>query len=133
MLTDTKVRNAKPQPKPYKLFDANRLFLLVTPGGGKLCFGFSHRARLARRSVFGSSRSSYRAGLPCTLHSSRDAQVRATDVWNVAFCREPTLNSARGNGLNVPTNVVTIGINEWRLLERLVGALNVRDWGAKSL
>lgn len=36
MLTDAKVRTAKPRPKPYKLFDANRLFLLVAPGGGKL-------------------------------------------------------------------------------------------------
>lgn len=36
MLTDTKVRTAKPRPKPYKLADANRLFLLVAPGGGKL-------------------------------------------------------------------------------------------------
>jgi len=36
MLTDAKVRNAKPRPKPYKLFDTNRLFLLVAPGGGKL-------------------------------------------------------------------------------------------------
>jgi hypothetical protein len=36
MLTDTKVRNAKPRPKSYKLFDTNRLFLLVAPGGGKL-------------------------------------------------------------------------------------------------
>ena len=36
MLTDAKVRNAKPRPKAYKLADANRLFLLVTPSGGKL-------------------------------------------------------------------------------------------------
>lgn len=36
MLTDTKVRAAKPRPKPYKLTDANRLFLLVTPSGRKL-------------------------------------------------------------------------------------------------
>jgi hypothetical protein len=36
MLTDTRVRTAKPRPKPYKLADANRLFLLVTPSGGKL-------------------------------------------------------------------------------------------------
>ena len=36
MLTDTKVRAAKPRPKPYKLTDGNRLFLLVTPTGGKL-------------------------------------------------------------------------------------------------
>lgn len=36
MLTDAKVRIAKPRPKPYKIADANRLFLLVAPGGGKL-------------------------------------------------------------------------------------------------
>jgi len=36
MLTETRVRSAKPRPKPYKLTDANRLVLLVTPTGGKL-------------------------------------------------------------------------------------------------
>ncbi|SFG01775.1 Integrase [Novosphingobium sp. CF614] len=36
MLTDVKVRTAKPRPKSYKLFDANRLFVLVAPSGGKL-------------------------------------------------------------------------------------------------
>jgi hypothetical protein len=36
MLTDAKVRNAKPRPKTYKLADANRLALMVTPSGGKL-------------------------------------------------------------------------------------------------
>lgn len=35
-LTDTTVRNAKPQPKQAKLFDGGGLFLLVTPKGGKL-------------------------------------------------------------------------------------------------
>jgi integrase len=36
VLTDAKIRGAKPRPKPYKLSDANRLYLLVNPGGGKL-------------------------------------------------------------------------------------------------
>lgn len=36
MLTDAKVRTAKPRPKPYKIADSNRLFLLVAPVGGKL-------------------------------------------------------------------------------------------------
>ena len=35
-LTDTAVRNAKPKDKPYKLSDAQGLFLLVQPGGGRL-------------------------------------------------------------------------------------------------
>jgi integrase len=34
-LTDAKVRNAKPELKPRKLFDGRGLFLLVTPSGGK--------------------------------------------------------------------------------------------------
>jgi len=36
MLTDAKIRAAKPRQKSYKLTDANRLYLLVTPAGGKL-------------------------------------------------------------------------------------------------
>jgi integrase len=34
-LTDTAIRNAKPGPKPVKLFDERGLFLIVTPSGGK--------------------------------------------------------------------------------------------------
>lgn len=34
-LTDIAIRNAKPGPKPAKLFDERGLFLLVTPAGGK--------------------------------------------------------------------------------------------------
>jgi integrase len=36
LLTDAKVRAAKSRAKPYKLTDASRLYLLVTPSGGKL-------------------------------------------------------------------------------------------------
>ena len=35
MLTDIKIRNAKPNKKPLKLFDGGGLFLLVTPSGSK--------------------------------------------------------------------------------------------------
>ena len=35
-LTDTTIRNAKPQAKPFKLTDEKGLFLLVQPSGGKL-------------------------------------------------------------------------------------------------
>jgi hypothetical protein len=34
-LTDLAARNAKPQPKPYKLTDGDGMFLLVQPNGGK--------------------------------------------------------------------------------------------------
>lgn len=35
-LTDTAIRNAKPGPKPYRMFDGGGLYLEVTPAGGKL-------------------------------------------------------------------------------------------------
>ena len=35
MLTALAIRNAKPKAKPYKLFDINGLYLLVTPRGGR--------------------------------------------------------------------------------------------------
>lgn len=41
LLTDVKVRAGKPRRKPYKLTDASRLYLLVTPSGGKLwCWNY---------------------------------------------------------------------------------------------
>jgi integrase len=36
MLTDAKIRTAKPAEKPYKLADERGLYLLVNPGGGRL-------------------------------------------------------------------------------------------------
>lgn len=35
-LTDTAIRNAKPLNKPYKLSDAQGLYLLIKPNGSKL-------------------------------------------------------------------------------------------------
>src|SRR3546814_10928308 len=36
MLNDAKIRDAKPNDRPYKLYDAHQLFLYVTPTGSKL-------------------------------------------------------------------------------------------------
>ena len=46
LLTDAKVRNAKPRATPYKLADGGGLFLLVKPNGSKL---WRLKYRLARR------------------------------------------------------------------------------------
>ncbi|KMW72131.1 recombinase [Photorhabdus luminescens subsp. luminescens] len=35
-LTDTAIRNAKPLDRPYKLSDAQGLYLLIKPNGSKL-------------------------------------------------------------------------------------------------
>jgi hypothetical protein len=34
-LTDTRIRNAKPKPKPYKLSDGGGMYLLVRPDGAR--------------------------------------------------------------------------------------------------
>lgn len=34
-LTDTKLRNAKPKESNYKLYDADNLYIIITPSGGK--------------------------------------------------------------------------------------------------
>jgi hypothetical protein len=36
LLTETRIRAAKPADKPYKLFDERGLFMLVPPAGGRL-------------------------------------------------------------------------------------------------
>jgi len=49
LLTDAKVRAAKPRPKPHKLTDASRLYLLVTPSGGKPCRRRRQRLRVVSK------------------------------------------------------------------------------------
>lgn len=36
LLSDAKIRTAKPDAKPYKLSDGGGLFLLIQPSGSKL-------------------------------------------------------------------------------------------------
>ncbi len=36
LLSDTRIRAAKPTERPYKLFDERGLYLLVTPSGNRL-------------------------------------------------------------------------------------------------
>lgn len=54
-LSDAKVRNAKPQAKPYKMTDAEGMFLLVTPTGSKywrLKYHFAGREKLLALGVY---------------------------------------------------------------------------------
>ena len=54
-LSDTAVRNAKPETKPYKMSDGEGLFLLVTPSGGKywrLKYFFAGKEKLLALGVY---------------------------------------------------------------------------------
>jgi integrase len=55
MLTDTRIRNAKPAKKQYKLADSRGLFLLVSKNGGKwwrLRYRFDGREKMLSLGVF---------------------------------------------------------------------------------
>jgi len=49
-LSDAKARNAKPKQKAYKLSDANSLYLLVVPAGGKY-WRFDYRYEGKRKTL----------------------------------------------------------------------------------
>jgi hypothetical protein len=49
-LSDAKTRNAKPKQKSYKLSDANGLYLLVVPAGGKY-WRFDYRYDVKRKTL----------------------------------------------------------------------------------
>ncbi len=54
-LSDAKVRNAKPQAKPYKITDGEGMFLLVAPSGSKywrLKYHFAGREKLLALGVY---------------------------------------------------------------------------------
>jgi integrase len=54
-LSDSKVRNAKSKPKPYKISDGDGLFLVVTPAGSKywrLRYFFAGREKLLALGVY---------------------------------------------------------------------------------
>jgi integrase len=54
-LSDAKIRNAKPRPKPYKLTDGEGMFLLIHPNGSKywrLKFRYRGRERILALGVY---------------------------------------------------------------------------------
>jgi hypothetical protein len=69
-LTDTKVKNAKPMEKPYKLYDSRGLTLAVLRSGSKIWRFKYHFAGKERRLTFGE--------YPVvTLAMARDLQIDA--------------------------------------------------------
>ena len=93
MLTDTRIRTAKPEAKPYKLVDSHGLHLLVNPTGSKLWqqrYRFEGKERLT---AFGP----YPEVSLLEAREKRDAllkQVRER-LLKKRFCRHNQLTSKR--------------------------------------
>lgn len=72
-LTDTAIRNAKPSPKPYKLFDERGLFLIVTPSGGKwwrFRYRFGGKEKLLSLGIY--------PDIPLASRTIKDAEIGKT-------------------------------------------------------
>lgn len=75
-LSDTRVRAAKPRARNYKIYDSGGLFLLVTPGGGRLWrlkYRFAGKERLLAVGAYPV------VGL-AAARQRRDAALRALDA-----------------------------------------------------
>ncbi len=80
-LTDTKIRNAKPKNKQFKLFDTNGLFLIVAPSGGKW-WRFKYR--------FGGKEKSLSLGTYPEISLSQARERRDTARKQVAIQVDPS-------------------------------------------
>ena len=95
MLTDTKLRTARPVDKPYKLTDGGGLYLHVTPAGGKiwrLRYEVSGREKLLTighypdvgladaRATRDQAKAALRSGLDPAVARKREAEVAAEEA-----------------------------------------------------
>jgi len=100
-LTDKAARNAKPAPKPYKLFDGEGMYLLVQPDGGKywrLKYRFAGREKLLALGVYDtvslSEARQRRARAKASLASGRDPSAeRQSEKRNQKVADENTLQA----------------------------------------
>ena len=138
-LTDTAVRNAKPKDKPYKLGDAQGLYLLVNPRGSKL-WRVKYRIHGAERKLsLGSYPEITLAGARASRDEARkhlaqavdpnavkrqariDASVRAGNSF--AKVAEELIEKRSKEGLAQPT------LDKHRWLLKLLGA----EFGARAV
>ena len=85
-LTDTAIRNLKPQNGPYKKSDGAGLYLLIKPNGSKL-WQWGRRARSsARRGAAQQTRFGFvRPPGSCALVSDRGAKTKTPNCWRYSL------------------------------------------------
>jgi integrase len=105
-LTDTIVRNAKPRLKPYKIYDADGLFLLITATGNKwwrMKFRYGGKEKLLSLGVYPE----------VTLKEARER--RDQEHKNIAFNIDPSLNrrAAKQAQADNQSNTFEVVAREW--------------------
>jgi len=105
-LSDTLVRNSKPRTKPYKVFDGEGLFLLVTPAGGRywrLKYVFDGKEKLLALGVYPD----------VSLASAREGRAEARKL--LAAGKDPGAARKEAKRLEIASNANTFeGVaREW--------------------
>lgn len=111
MLTDTECKAAKPRERPFKLFDAHGLFLLVMPTGGKL-WRYEYRRHGGRRNTL--SFGKYPLVKLAEARDKRDAARR-----QLAVGRDPSLERKRERAAQGET--FKLVAEEWLQLQEANG------------
>jgi hypothetical protein len=79
-LTNTAIVNAKPGPKPFKLFDERGLFLLVTPAGGKwwrFRYKFDGKEKLLSLGIY--------PDIPLACRTLKDEETGKAGPWRAHY------------------------------------------------
>src|SRR5271166_1729847 len=105
-LSDTKVRNAKPRIKPYKIADGEGLFLLITPAGGKywrLKYFFAGKEKLLALGIYPD----------VTLADARDRRAQARKVLAAGNDPGEAKKEARRLAVLKSGNAFEVIAHEW--------------------
>lgn len=103
MLTDAKIKAAKPQERPYKLADSGQLYLLVSPAGGRhwrmnYVFGHNEQGKPKQQTL---SFGSYPEMTLTEARKRRDeAKAQLRDGLNPGMQRRIALRAVRAEGEN---------------------------------
>ncbi|HEY2451469.1 MAG TPA: Arm DNA-binding domain-containing protein [Scandinavium sp.] len=93
-LTDTAIRNAKPLAKPYKLSDAQGLYLLIKPNGSKLWYLKYRFDGKEKKLAFGA----YPATSLASARKQRDEAKTLLSVGDDPGQKKPQDKQTRRNG-----------------------------------
>src|SRR4051812_36842227 len=105
-LSDAKVRNAKPKPKPYKIADGEGLFLLITPSGSKywrLRYFFAGKEKLLALGVYPE----------ITLADARERRAQARKVLAAGNDPGETRKEAKRVATLKSANAFEVIAREW--------------------
>ncbi|CAN0190515.1 unnamed protein product [Discosporangium mesarthrocarpum] len=117
-IKETRYRNAKPAPRPYKLFDGGGLYLLVNPDGSKywrIKYRFAGKERLLAVGVYGNKHGQTTLDEARQALGSAKAQLKDGKDPSIEKKKAKLLRHAQANTTfeSVAREWVTFKSNRW--------------------